>query len=604
MSSKTLFRAVPAEQQPQLQGGMPDLNTESSLSVGIDIGLFDLSQMGSNLIPPTSILPTSLTPVGNPKRDTTPAGQGYSFGNNSSNYFSPNGVADLPSGTEYTYLIVYWMDAIGATNIPVHSDDGGGNRGFQFQISSTGQPIGIGFNTSASNFNATGIARAAKQTEVALMRVSATSVSIFQNGAKTGTTALTGTIAPVVGFRHSVGARSSTPFNGHLVALVRWKRALTDSEASQVTANPWQIWLDRQYITVPASLAHVQQDLVASYAILGSVQQDLTASYVILNAVQKDLTASYTILNAIQKDLVASYAIVGSAYQDLVASYDIIGSVQQDLVASYDIIGSVQQDLVASYGIASAVQKDLDATYVISQGITQDLTASYVIINSVQKDLTADYAISGAVSQDLVATYDIVGTVTKDLVSNYDILNATSVSASFSFSYDILNAVQQDLTAEYGIMSAVSQDLEATYDIYNSVSQDLEATYVILNAVQKDLVAEYGISEAVAADLVAEWTISQGISVDLVAEYQVFSSSGGSGASVEEIVEGVWSKVIEHGLTAEQMLRIVMAPLAGKATGIGTLEETYYGQNGTKPRVTATFDEESNRIEVEVDGSP
>ena len=87
---------------------------------------------------------------------------------------------------------------------------------------------------------------------------------------------------------------------------------------------------------------------------------------------------------------------------------------------------------------------------------------------------------------------------------------------------------------------------------------------------------------------------------------QAFSvlSAGGPSASAAEIAAAVWQRVIENGLTAEQMLRIVAAPLSGTATGIGSATERYYSRDGTKPRVTATFDAAGNRLTVDVDGTP
>lgn len=80
------------------------------------------------------------------------------------------------------------------------------------------------------------------------------------------------------------------------------------------------------------------------------------------------------------------------------------------------------------------------------------------------------------------------------------------------------------------------------------------------------------------------------------------TSIGGTGPGVEQIAEAVWRRVLEAGLTAEQMMRIMLAPLAGKASGIGTDEETYFGRDGVTPRVVSQFDSAGNRLDVQVDG--
>jgi hypothetical protein len=88
-----------------------------------------------------------------------------------------------------------------------------------------------------------------------------------------------------------------------------------------------------------------------------------------------------------------------------------------------------------------------------------------------------------------------------------------------------------------------------------------------------------------------------------------------SGDIAAEVVDvsaaAVWSYVLANGKTAAQtlienneMLRIVMAAVAGTSAGVGTDTETYFGTDGTTPRVIATFDGQGNRSSVTVDGSP
>ena len=59
---------------------------------------------------------------------------------------------------------------------------------------------------------------------------------------------------------------------------------------------------------------------------------------------------------------------------------------------------------------------------------------------------------------------------------------------------------------------------------------------------------------------------------------------------------------IEGTLSLSQTIKILLAALVGKTTGIGTNEEIYLAQNGTTPRITATFDANGNRITIVLDG--
>lgn len=78
---------------------------------------------------------------------------------------------------------------------------------------------------------------------------------------------------------------------------------------------------------------------------------------------------------------------------------------------------------------------------------------------------------------------------------------------------------------------------------------------------------------------------------------------GGTGPSLDQIATAVWQRVLESDLNAEQLLRIMLATLAGKTNGIGSDEETYRGQDGTTARVVATFDSAGNRLDVQVNGA-
>lgn len=74
---------------------------------------------------------------------------------------------------------------------------------------------------------------------------------------------------------------------------------------------------------------------------------------------------------------------------------------------------------------------------------------------------------------------------------------------------------------------------------------------------------------------------------------QAVSTSGTTGPSASEIATAVWAKSLES-LTAEEMMRIMLAALAGKRQGLGTATETYLAQDGTTPRITLTADAEGN----------
>jgi hypothetical protein len=86
---------------------------------------------------------------------------------------------------------------------------------------------------------------------------------------------------------------------------------------------------------------------------------------------------------------------------------------------------------------------------------------------------------------------------------------------------------------------------------------------------------------------------------------QGISVAGGSGPSAEEIADAVvaalpsvdlsgipaavWSRVIEDGLSAEQIVRILVAVAAGNATGLEGPNPVFNSLDNSKPRVLAEY---------------
>lgn len=80
-------------------------------------------------------------------------------------------------------------------------------------------------------------------------------------------------------------------------------------------------------------------------------------------------------------------------------------------------------------------------------------------------------------------------------------------------------------------------------------------------------------------------------------------TASGNEYSLDQIAAAVWQRILETGLSAEAMQRIFLAALAGKTSGIGGTNETYMAQDGITPRITASFDANSNRTSVTLNGS-
>ena len=70
-------------------------------------------------------------------------------------------------------------------------------------------------------------------------------------------------------------------------------------------------------------------------------------------------------------------------------------------------------------------------------------------------------------------------------------------------------------------------------------------------------------------------------------------NNAGAGATPAVIAAEVWATPLET-LTAEEIMRVVLAALAGGRSGLGTSVEEYLAQDGTTPRITFTPDAQGN----------
>lgn len=85
---------------------------------------------------------------------------------------------------------------------------------------------------------------------------------------------------------------------------------------------------------------------------------------------------------------------------------------------------------------------------------------------------------------------------------------------------------------------------------------------------------------------------------------QKLNSAASGGIDYTALSDAVWEKVIENGLDAQELLRVMTAALTGTSTGTGTLSETYKSGDGSKSRIAATYDAQGNRTAIVLDATP
>lgn len=83
----------------------------------------------------------------------------------------------------------------------------------------------------------------------------------------------------------------------------------------------------------------------------------------------------------------------------------------------------------------------------------------------------------------------------------------------------------------------------------------------------------------------------------------VSNGAGGGTADPSAIVAALMAYEVEAGVTVQTALRVMLAAVSGPTSGLGTDTERYFDPSGVIARITATFDGNSNRTSVTLDGS-
>ncbi len=77
----------------------------------------------------------------------------------------------------------------------------------------------------------------------------------------------------------------------------------------------------------------------------------------------------------------------------------------------------------------------------------------------------------------------------------------------------------------------------------------------------------------------------------------------GTGLSTANVGQAVWQEILEAGYSAEQIMKIMAAVLAGTVSGAETSTVTFKGIDGSTDRVISDTDANGNRLSVTLDGS-
>ena len=128
----------------------------------------------------------------------------------------------------------------------------------------------------------------------------------------------------------------------------------------------------------------------------------------------------------------------------------------------------------------------------------------------------------------------------------------------------------------------------------------------VANAVLNALAAEYNTAGTIGAKInsAASGGVDYNALATAVWANATRTLTSGAAPTEAQIAAAVWQQVVENGLSAEEIVRLMAAALAGKVSGAGTGTVTFAGLDGLTPRIVGTVDASGNRTAVIVDGSP
>jgi hypothetical protein len=163
--------------------------------------------------------------------------------------------------------------------------------------------------------------------------------------------------------------------------------------------------------------------------------------------------------------------------------------------------------------------------------------------------------------------------ITFNLAGN--LAGALSASGSTSFSFTVNNATLGAIVDAVGaalVQFSNSATVRATGNLSGDITPFTELSPQSLSA---------AVWESLASAYNAPGTMGE------------LLNSAGGGASPATIAAEVWSTPLET-LTAEEIMRVLLAALAGARSGLGSGTEEYLAQDGTTPRITFSPDAQGN----------
>jgi len=156
--------------------------------------------------------------------------------------------------------------------------------------------------------------------------------------------------------------------------------------------------------------------------------------------------------------------------------------------------------------------------------------------------------------------------------------------------------MRADARMASAMTAAGAMDIRGTIGVDGSAGMDGEATMEGLMRANSRMGVSMNLGDFPSAFEVAQevWALN-------IASFQVPAAGGKLNAA--GTAGDPWTKVIESGLTAEEVLRIIAATLAGNTSGMETGSVVFKGLDGATDRIAGTLGTDGNRSGIVLDGA-
>jgi hypothetical protein len=206
---------------------------------------------------------------------------------------------------------------------------------------------------------------------------------------------------------------------------------------------------------------------------------------------------------------------------------------------------------------------------------------------------------AGALGINSAATLDGIGSITNAFLALV-VSAVANLVGSGSLTSDIVGRLEAaadlagsgDATGAAGALAELLADLTGEGDASGTSTAQALMSAIIRG--YGDLTPE-GIRDSVWSALASQFNIAGTMGA---AAQSGGSGGGGGGATPAQI----WQHVIESGLTAEQIMRVMLAVLAGTTTGAGTSTESFMSVDGSTARVLST-NNDADRVTINLNGA-